>query len=231
MARITVLGSSGTGKSWYAGWLMENTAPEFEYGIHLDYEDEEKGMSLADEPLYKSLFVDEELLDALNFEDVLRRNNRLRVVPDGLTKDEIKELAERFAASALEVGDCFFSWDEAHNVTEKHEIGDRMERLATGGRKYGVEWLAVTQRPQNLHEDVLSQANVTVCFSVDSDRDLKKVVESTSMDRSEISELNERQAIIENHDSGDKRKIDTNNLDRKYPHVAGDDGKAEDVLF
>jgi len=231
VARITVLGSSGTGKSWYAGWVLENTALEFEHAVHLDYEDEEKGMSLADNPMYLSAYIDEELLGKVDFENLLRKDKRLRVVPDGLTKSEIRELAEKLADAALEVGGCFFSWDEAHNVTEKHDIGDRMERLATGGRKYGVEWLAVTQRPQNLHEDVLSQANVTVCFSVDSDRDLKKVVESTSMDRSEIKTLDERQAIIENHDSGEMKKIDTNNLDRKYPHVAGDDGKAEDVLF
>jgi len=210
---------------------MENTAPEFEHSVHLDYEDEEKGMSLADDPLYLSAYIDEEMLGAVDFEKLLRKDRRLRVVPDGLTKDEIKKLAEMLADAALEVGDCFFSWDEAHNVTEKHDIGDRMERLATGGRKYGVEWLAVTQRPQNLHEDVLSQSNVTVCFSVDSDRDLKKVVESTSMDRREVKSLDARQAIQENHDTGETTKIDTNNLDRKYPHVAGDDGKAEDVLF
>jgi hypothetical protein len=89
----------------------------------------------------------------------------------------------------------------------------------------------VTQRPQKLHEDILSQSNVSVYFAVDSDRDLKKVDESSSVDIDRIRELDERQAIIENHGTGDVKAIDTNNLDRKYPHVAGDDGKAEDVLF
>lgn len=230
MARMTILGSSGTGKSWYAGWMIENIAPELEYGIHLDYEDEERGLSRAENPLYETAAIDEDLLST-DFESVLRRDKRLRVVPDGLKKSEIQDLAESLADAALEVGDCFFSWDEAHNVAGKHEIGDRLERLVTGGRKFGVEWLAVTQRPQKLHEDILSQSNVSVYFAVDSDRDLKKVDESSSVDIDRIRELDERQAIIENHGTGDVKAIDTNNLDRKYPHVAGDDGKAEDVLF
>jgi DNA helicase HerA-like ATPase len=230
VARMTILGSSGTGKSWYAGWMIENIAPELEYGIHLDYEDEERGLSLAENPLYETAAIDEDLLST-DFESVLRRDKRLRVVPDGLKKSEIQDLAESLADAALEVGDCFFSWDEAHNVAGKHEIGDRLERLVTGGRKFGVEWLAVTQRPQKLHEDILSQSNVSVYFAVDSDRDLKKVDESSSVDIDRIRELDERQAIIENHGTGDVKAIDTNNLDRKYPHVAGDDGKAEDVLF
>ena len=230
MARMTILGSSGTGKSWYAGWMIENIAPELEYGIHLDYEDEERGLSLAENPLYETAAIDEDLLST-DFESVLRRDKRLRVVPDGLKKSEIQDLAESLADAALEVGDCFFSWDEAHNVAGKHEIGDRLERLVTGGRKFGVEWLAVTQRPQKLHEDILSQSNVSVYFAVDSDRDLKKIDESSSIDIDRIRDLDERQAIMENHDTGEMKTIDTNNLDRTYPHVAGDDGIAEGMLF
>jgi len=231
MARITLLGQSGTGKSWYSGWLLENVVPEFEHAIHLDYEDEEQGMSLSEDPLYVTLFVDEELLDSLDFESVVERNKKLRVVPDGLTKDEIGDLAEELAAAALELGDCYFSIDEAHNVCESQSIGPKMERLVTGGRKRGVEWQAVTQRPQKLHEDVLSQSNISVYFAVSKDRDLKKIGDSSDVDAERISNLEKRQAIIENHDSGETKTIDTNNLSRKYPHVAGDDGKADDVLF
>jgi DNA helicase HerA-like ATPase len=210
--------------------MIENIAPELEYGIHLDYEDEERGLSLAENPLYETAAIDEDLLST-DFESVLRRDKRLRVVPDGLKKSEIQDLAESLADAALEVGDCFFSWDEAHNVAGKHEIGDRLERLVTGGRKFGVEWLAVTQRPQKLHEDILSQSNVSVYFAVDSDRDLKKIDESSSIDIDRIRDLDERQAIMENHDTGEMKTIDTNNLDRTYPHVAGDDGIAEGMLF
>ena len=231
MARITILGASGTGKSWYAGWMIENTVPEFDRAVHLDYEDEEQGMSLSEDPLLRTLFVDEELLGGLDFEQVLEKNRRIRVVPDGLTKNEIQALAEKLAAASLELGDCFFSWDEAHNVTPNRDIGDRMERLATGGRKYGVEWLAITQRPQKLHEDVLSQSNVSIYFGLSKDRDLKKIDGSSSVDIDRIQNLEKRQAIIERHDNGEIREIDTNDVDRKYPHVAGDDGKAEDVLF
>jgi hypothetical protein len=231
MARITVLGQSGTGKSWYSGWLIENVLPEFEHAIHLDYEDEEKGMSLSEDPLYVTLFVDVDLLDSLDFESVVGRNKRVRAVPDGLTKDEIGDLAEGLAEAALELGDCYFSLDEAHNICESHSIDPRMERLITGGRKYGVEWQAVTQRPQKLHEDVLSQSNISVYFSVSKDRDLKKIGNSSDVDADRISGLDKRQAIIENHDTGEVKAIDTNNLSRKYPHVAGDDGKADELLF
>lgn len=43
MARVVVLGQSGTGKSYYTGYLLEQTVPEFGLAIHYDIEDEEIG--------------------------------------------------------------------------------------------------------------------------------------------------------------------------------------------
>lgn len=227
-----------------------DTGEEFEYAIHYDVEDEEKGFSDPEDPVLLTFEVDEEALrqavqvredsdvvpDDVDTSEpmplvqwVFYFNKYVRFVPDGLTDAEKKILAEMLADAAMKSGDCHFSVDEAHLIAEKHAIGDRLNRLITGGRKKGVEWLFITQRPQNLHEDILSQSDYTTYFRL-TDRDRDKAAEkSEAIENAEdkIANLGPRQAIIEDFENNQWHQFDTNNFDRTIPHYAGDDGKAD----
>lgn len=260
MARTVVFGKSGSGKSWYTGQkigeILEPDDPEdeFEYAIHVDLEDEERGLSLAGDALLKTFECDKEMLRKQVVVDpddppeyipekelkdgpvialpkwVVYKNKYVRAVPDGLSDAETLVLSEMMADAAMLTGDCHFSMDEAHRLVTLGKIGPRVEDVVTGGRKRGVEWVFITQRPAAIHKQVIAQADIGVFFKLTSERDVKKADKlAESFDAEDVlPSLSKRTAIVENYDDGTARKIDTNDLERKYPHVAGDDGKAND---
>lgn len=260
MARTCIFGKSGSGKSWYTGKKIadilepEDEDEEFEYAIHFDIEDEERGLSLEGDSLLKTFECDAETLRrqvAVDPEDppdyiperelesgplialpkwVVYKNKYVRVVPIGLKDDERIALSEMMADAAMKTGDCHFSMDEAHVIAQTGVIGPRLERLITGGRKRGVEWAFITQRPQAIHKQIIAQSDIGIFFQLTSDRDLTKADHlSENFDAEEtLPELGNRICLIENYNDGTVRKVSTENLERKYPHVAGDDGKAND---
>ena len=260
MARVVIFGKSGSGKSWYTGHkiaeILEPDDPddEFEYAIHVDLEDEEKGLSQTDDSLLKTFEVDKEILRGqvvVDPEDppdyipekeldtgpviplpkwVVYKNRMVRVVPDGLNDDEQVVLTEMMADAAMRTGDCHFSMDEAHRILTTGKVGRRLEDVITGGRKRGVEWCIITQRPQAIHKQAIAQADIGVFFKLTSERDVMKadkLAENFDADET-LPSLSPRTAIVEDYSNGTVRKVDTNDLERKYPHVAGDDGKAND---
>jgi uncharacterized protein len=74
--------------------------------------------------------------------------------------------------------------DEAHNVCPAHP-GDPLDvltteavvRIAGEGRKFGVYLILVTQRPQKVHENVLSQCDNLVLMRMNSAGDLAHLAE------------------------------------------------------
>lgn len=228
---------------------------DFEYAVHIDVEDEERGFSNPDDPVMLTYTADQDNIRKYVQVDpddppdyiperevnsggkvllpkwVYYRNKYVRVVPEGLTDEELIKLVEMLADAAMNTGDCHFSLDEAHLVAKKHNIGDKLMRLATGGRKRGVEWLFITQRPQKMHEDLLSQSDYTVYFNL-RDRDRDKAAEKSEVvpdAEDKIDALEPREAIIEDFDKGDYHEFLTEDVERNIPHVSGDDGKANEA--
>jgi DNA helicase HerA-like ATPase len=78
--------------------------------------------------------------------------------------------------------------DEAHNVCPA-EPGDPLTALATAdairiageGRKFGLYLIVVTQRPQKVHENVLSQCDNLVLMRMNSTADLRHVADLFSL--------------------------------------------------
>lgn len=234
MARKHILGRSGTGKSWYLGWYIEQVLPEFEYGFHFDVENEEAGLCENPYSYLKNFPVDKEILDDWPIPAVLEANKKVRVVPDGLTKNERIKLFEIVADTALKICEnndvnLHISGDEAHLYLGRHNIEERSSRLLTAGRKKGLEWCFATQRGQNLNEEVLGQSNWGIYFQL-RDRDKTKIKGAVDFPIHRIDELQTREAIRENFDSGDVTKIDTETLSRETTHHAGDDGVADKIL-
>lgn len=160
---------------------------------------------------------------------VIYKNKSVRVVPDGLNNDEEVVLSEMMADAAMLAGDCHYSMDEAHRIASLHNNQQYLRDLITGGRKRGVEWAFITQRPALIDKTVIAQADTGVFFKLSSDRDVKKAESlAESFDAEEVlPKLPNRTAIVEDYDTGESHKIDTESLERKYEHVAGDDGKAD----
>jgi len=238
MARVTVLGRSGTGKSYYTGYLLEQTVPQFDYAVHYDIEDEEVGLSDADhDPIYKTLRVDQEVARRISWVRAIANHRKLRVVPQGLTTDEQREVYAQICEAAMSLcsehdpdATCFVSCDEAHNIVNQSAFDERCERLITGGRKHGVECLHISQRPQLLHTTVISQADRRVYFAVSDDNDLGKIDRQAGFPASRLKDLPKRQCIVENKDSGEHERVDTDGIGRERPHYSGDDGIVDESL-
>lgn len=255
MARINVIGQSGTGKSYYAGKLLEQAVPEFDLAVHFDIEDEEVGLSDANhDPIYQTLSVDPELAGELNWMKVVANHKKIRVVPEGMTVDEMRELyavlcgvVMRLCEKVVPEWSAFVSCDEAHNIITQTDFDQRVERMVTGGRKHGVECLHITQRPQLLHTTVISQADRRVYFGVSDSNDLAKINSQSGFNADILQELPSRVCIVENKSTGDFRivvvdpsqeehvpdhlrerfALVVDEDDRKRPHYSGDDGIAD----
>ena len=238
MARMVILGASGSGKSWYAGAVLEDSAPTFDYAIHFDPEDEEVALSAAEyDPIYTKLKIDKQAYETMNLGKVISRNKKVRVVPEGLTGEEMEDLYGQLCAIAMKLakdlgaGSVLVSCDEAHNVVHEGSLDERVERLVTGGRKHEAEVIHCTQRPQLIHKTILSQSDKVVYFRVGEDNDLGKIDSQSEVPRREIKALGKRECIVENRDSGEWVKISTEtDVERQRPHFSGDDGKLDDTL-
>jgi hypothetical protein len=247
MARYVIFGRSGSGKSWFFGWVLERAAPKFDYAVHVDIEDEEQGLSMEGESLFKTFYVDREFADETveyqerkmsKVEAVILHNRRVRAVPDGLTPSEQRELFATISGLAMEVGKTestfHLSADEAHHLLPDMNPGnmdERIVRMLTGGRKKGVEWAFATQRPAKLFEDAFTQANWGVYFSLTKDNDIAKVNNSIGVNAYQtLPKLQPREYILENLDDGTVKLSSSNELDRQFPHFASDDGIADGVL-
>lgn len=238
MARTSIIGTSGTGKSWYSGYLLEQAVPNFDFAVHFDIEDEELGLSSTEtdhEPLYKTVEIDEELFGNVDLLRVLYRNKKIRVVPQDLVMEESREVLGTLCAAAMKLGEeghgsVFVSVDEAHNLLSEGNLDERVERLITGGRKHKVEFLSITQRPQLIDKTVLSQSNRRCYLRVDEQNDIDKINKVSTFDAERLKNLRDRRVIVENRDTGETTEINTENLERKRPHYSADDGISDEAL-
>lgn len=247
MARLAVIGNSGTGKSWAAGALIErvldpnhrqNPGDVFDVAVLFDYEDEERGLSDGGEhdPLFKR--VDLTVEDARNkdLEELLRTRGRLRVVPDmdlpdarvllgALCKAMMNLCKDRYPDKT-----GFMAVDEAHHFIPQNGADPRVRRLISGGRKHGVEFLNVTQRPASIHTSALGLADRRIYFRVDEKNDIRGLRDVSTFNAGKLKDLADRECIVENKSSGEHQKESTNNWKRLRPHHAKDDGIVDDAL-
>jgi hypothetical protein len=231
MARVVVIGQSGTGKSYYTGYLLEVTVPEFGLAIHYDIEDEEIGLSHKDhDPIYSTFEPTPSTARKIDWQQFIAKYKKIRIVPEGMTMDQKKTLYAVICQSVMDICQkhrqvtAFVSCDEAHNLVPQTAFDDRVERLITGGRKHGAECLHISQRPQLLHTTVISQGDRRIYFRVNDDNDISKINKISSFDARKLESLPDRTCIVENKSTGDYKQIDTNGISRTRPHFSGDDG-------
>lgn len=240
MARTVCVGASGNGKSWEMGRYIESVVPKFSYGVHFDIENEEAGLAAqspsGEPPVFNTFYVDEAgYAGEWDIPLTIRQNPKLRIVPDGLTDEEMTKLFALVCAVGMELtkqDDVTFhiSVDEAHNVIPKAGVHSKISRMLTGGRKRGLEWCISTQRMQNLHENALGQASMGVYFGM-AGRDAGKVDNYTTFNaRSELPQLEKYECLYENRDTGEWWRVDTTEKSREHPHMAADDGLADEFI-
>lgn len=106
------------------------------------------------------------------------------------------------------------------------EAGLQSHWRSEAGRRVGVHH----QRPQNLHKTIIAQADIGVFFKLTSDRDKSKADDlAETFDAEDVapesaSSDGDRRGIRDRRGQADRHGGFRTDL----PHVAGDDGKAND---
>ena len=246
MARIAVIGNSGTGKSWASGAVIErvldtshpqNHGETFDLAVHFDYEDEEKGLSDADhDPLFSRFDVDDELAAQIDWVAFLGNHQYVRLVPD-MTQEKARELLGAICAALMELckervpeASAFLSIDEAHNFIPQSNSDERIHYLMSNGRKHGIEYLVISQRPVSLHTSAIGLTDRRIYFRVDEKNDLRGLREVTTFNADKLQTLDDRQCIVENKSNGEHVIESTEDWTRIRPHHADDDGIVDEVL-
>lgn len=248
MARVAIIGNSGTGKSWAAGSVVERVLDEqhpdnpgttFDVACYFDWEDEERGLSAGDgdhDPLLKRLDVDPDLARRINWLKLLYNHRRVRVVPD-MTVEQGQELLGQISHSLMKL--CkdaapnlsgFLGLDEAHNFIPQGNTDQRVHRVISGGRKHGVEFLVITQRPVGIHTNALGLSDRRIYFRVDEKNDIRGLREVATFDVEQLRRLDDRECIVENRSSGEHVRESTENWTRLREHYSKDDGIVDDAL-
>ena len=84
-----------------------------------------------------------------------------------------------------------FCVDEVHNWATKMFIPLEFKRLITvaQGEPYNIGIIAITQRPANVHNDILSNASLIICFKLHLQHDIKAVADMTGIEPQVIADL------------------------------------------
>ncbi len=240
MSRTVTLGRSGVGKSYYNQSIISQVTPNFDIVLIFDYEGEYKGLC-KDEAPFKSFYVDRKVAKQISkkqIANILKRNKYVRLEPEGMSLETIRDFFSEICIVLMDEDNrwnlkdksVFLSVDESQKVISNNKIQEPASRLGTGARKYFVEWNFISQRSQLISKDILSQADYAVIFELNDERTAKKASKYTQIKKEKIQNLGERKAFIKNFNSGEVNKIHTDNIPQPYEHIAGDDGRADEIF-
>lgn len=110
----------------------------------------------------------------------VRRVSSITVRTSRLSKPIIlkkpQEIAEFLAPNLMKRGNCMLAFEELGGTFPKSSIRlmdlcESMGEIITRGRKQGVGFLGIAQRPQHLHTEFLAQANHIISYEVSSKHD------------------------------------------------------------
>lgn len=93
-----------------------------------------------------------------------------------------------------------FCVDEVHLFCPKHLISSEFKRMITTCQSdpYNIGVICITQRPANVHNDVISQSSIVICFKLNLQHDAKFVSMFTGIDETEIRNIKYRHFYVYN---------------------------------
>ncbi|MDE2102810.1 MAG: ATP-binding protein [Patescibacteria group bacterium] len=157
--KITILGRTGSGKSYFGYWVLSN-APfdEMPYIIF--------------DPKRDSLLNSVDRIKEIDYKGVPKQPGLYIVHPLGKIDDEN---VENLLWEIWRKGDVGVLFDEGYSIPDKGAL----EALYTQGRSLHIPIITLSQRPVNLSRYAFSEANYITVFHLNDDRDKKTVAEFT----------------------------------------------------
>jgi hypothetical protein len=89
-------------------------------------------------------------------------------------RDKSVDAFDAFCAKAERWDNLVIVVEEAHRYAGKYKIrSDSFAAIVNAGRPHGVTWICITRRPQQLHNDILADADHVFVFEHDLPGDIK----------------------------------------------------------
>ena len=150
--------------------------------------------------VYKMVGDDNEQYGRLCIVDLQGLSNTARQVIVALISSELMKAA---GDKSRPIRPCFIIYEEGHNFAPNGEpciSKNIIKRIAAEGRKFGVGFVIVSQRPSKLDSDVTSQCNTIVAMRIKNPDD-QRFIQKTSdyfsaADLAELPTLSTGEALI-----------------------------------
>ena len=174
---ITILGKSGSGKSYLFNYIIRCAIENGKRGVLIDYSGEH--LTLANE--YKDVYVlnvTSEILERLNASILSRIFEEFRwiiITPEGLDFEQMRRLGNKIAEAVYKTGNMVLAVEEAHLFCPNERILKWIQVCVTTGRKLGIDMIFVTPRAADIDSRIISQSNLRIAFQLDEENDLRKV--------------------------------------------------------
>jgi|GEM_PF-5397697 len=149
---ILLTAQSGMGKSYLASYITQNIDVKRKYVIDYTGEYEFQGFSIFTISPENYHYLDK-VLDSYNY--VIFRF-------DLTSHENIEKIVNYISQYAFYKRNTFILYEECHEYISHSKPAKFIKMVATGGRKFGVSSLFVTQRPSLLNPTIRSQTNIKI---------------------------------------------------------------------
>lgn len=172
----TIMGKTGTGKSYFAAHLVDMLAKNRRL---VAISDQEEDLEVLDEICgFQNFYVFE--IDSNNYKKInyaaeIQKYNNVGFVFTNLLEDEQNEIINEICSVIYRFGNTVFYIDEAHKFFPQNNYPIELERLIRGGRKRAIDVVLVTQQVIDLRKTALKQAHVGIFFRITEENELKKL--------------------------------------------------------
>ena len=165
--RITlILGRKGSGKSYYAGSVMEELIASTGKGFFIaDYGSEHLGLVYA-HPGAALVPVKREALGRIKWGELVRKYHGIVAFPYKISNEDFSAEMDKAMHAIMDVENRILLVEEVHNLAPLTGIMPGFARIVNEGRKYRIDLIACSLRPANIHKSLIAQADEYVLFQV-----------------------------------------------------------------
>jgi len=164
-ASIFITAQSGMGKSYLATYLIEHLNLKRKYII--DYTGEYVIPGFAIFTVNPNNFT---VID-----DVLNEYDYVIFRFDFTSNRNIEKIVDYISHVAFFKKNTLIVYEECHEYIDKRDPAKYIRMVATGGRKFGVSSLYITQRPSLLNSTIRAQTNIRISGRMSDPRDYEAI--------------------------------------------------------
>lgn len=196
--KFAVLGTSGSGKTYCAGKMVEELLGIKAQVVVVDVVGNWWGLRLAADGKKSSGFTLpilggergdialEPTHGKLVAETVVESRSSMILDVSDFTQGEIRKFITEFSINLLALKKrsrtpLMVVWEECHEIVPQHVMGEdarmvgAVERLVKRGRNYGVGTTLISQRPQAVNKNVLNQVETIFAFTTIGTQERKAI--------------------------------------------------------